>query len=46
VLDAYLDGALPETLKQRAEQGSAESPPQELRPEEKAVLAFLEAQAP
>jgi DNA topoisomerase-1 len=41
VLDAYLDGSLPDTLKQQAERGKAGSP-QKLRNEEAAVLMFLE----
>ena len=41
VLDAYLEGSLVETLKQRAEQEIAESL-HELQPEEAAVMALLQ----
>jgi DNA topoisomerase I len=41
VVDAYLDGSMVETLKQRAEQEIADSLT-ELRPEEAAVMALLQ----
>ena len=41
VLDAYLDGSMLETLKQRAEQEMTESL-QQLRPEEAAVMGLLQ----
>ena len=41
VIDAYLDGSMLRTLKQRADRAMAEAVP-ELRPEEAAVLALLQ----